>query len=194
MKIRKIPQINYLFAFPQNILADGRIPRTPPGYRKPSIRTRFFRQFFFGKSGRKAPPQASLSAVCFQPVTSVLPFCYKHASVLLEVCFRPVTAKRPLYRPCTCLQKQVRPAFPPAGEECRANPELRRCLSVFYQMETRSATGMNIGSLSVMPKASYQAAMWGSAPFTRHSPSECTSIFVICNTASGRMLLAHTPA
>lgn len=50
---------------------------------------------------------------------------------------------------------------------------------IFYQMDTRSAAGMNIGSLSVMPKASYQAPIWGRAPFTRHSPSECTSIFVI---------------
>lgn len=63
-----------------------------------------------------------------------------------------------------------------------------------YQMETRSACGTNIGSFSVTPKASYQAPMCGSAPFTRHSPSECTSILVSCSTYSGRMLLAHTPA
>ena len=119
---------------------------------------------------------------------------------------------------------ETRTAFPtthtikkdaPCGASLHRKPQINLCLSVqsvlsvcrrptplkarasmpaCYQMETRSATGRNIGSFSVMPKASYQAAMWGSAPFTRHSPSECTSILVICSTASGRMLLAHTPA
>lgn len=47
-----------------------------------------------------------------------------------------------------------------------------------YQMETRSASGTNIGSASVTPNASYHAPMCGKAPFTRHSPREWTSIFV----------------
>ena len=47
-----------------------------------------------------------------------------------------------------------------------------------YQMDTRSSFGRNIGSFSVTLNASYQASICGRAPFTRHSPSECTSILV----------------
>ena len=38
-----------------------------------------------------------------------------------------------------------------------------RCCTLceVYQMVTRFALGTNIGSDSVMPKASYQASMWG---------------------------------
>ena len=47
----------------------------------------------------------------------------------------------------------------------------------FYQMVTRFSFGTNIGSDSVMPKASYQASMCGICPFTRHMPSWCGSLF-----------------
>ena len=40
-----------------------------------------------------------------------------------------------------------------------------------YQMVTRFSLGTNIGSDSVMPKASYQASMCGICPLTRHMPS-----------------------
>ena len=63
-----------------------------------------------------------------------------------------------------------------------------------YQIEMRSSTGTYIGSFSVMPNASYHAAMCGNAASTRHLPKECTSIFVNCRMASGRVLLAQTLA
>ena len=40
-----------------------------------------------------------------------------------------------------------------------------------YQMVTRFSLGTNIGSDSVMPKASYQESMCGICPLTRHMPS-----------------------
>lgn len=43
--------------------------------------------------------------------------------------------------------------------------------TVVYQMVTRFSLGMNIGSDSWMPKASYQASMCGIWPLTRHMPS-----------------------
>lgn len=71
---------------------------------------------------------------------------------------------------------------------------VKATLSDAYQMETRFSCGRNIGSPSFTLKASYQAPICGNAPFTRHSPKECTSLFVRFSTSSGRMLFAHTPA
>ena len=41
-------------------------------------------------------------------------------------------------------------------------------------------------------KASYQAAICGKAPFTRHSPSECGSDLVRTRISSGRIFCAQT--
>ena len=69
-----------------------------------------------------------------------------------------------------------------------------RVILLVYQIDTRFSTGKNIGSFSVTLNASYQAPICGNAPFTRHSPNECTSLFVRFSTSSGRISLAHTPA
>ena len=66
----------------------------------------------------------------------------------------------------------------PARQSVQGPLSIKIMTKPFYQMDTRSAFGKNIGSFSVILKASYQASIWGNAPFTRHSPSECTSIFV----------------
>lgn len=73
-------------------------------------------------------------------------------------------------------------------------PPFLRVILLVYQIDTRFSTGKNIGSFSVTLNASYQAPICGNAPFTRHSPNECTSLFVRFSTSSGRISLAHTPA
>lgn len=66
------------------------------------------------------------------------------------------------------------------------------CLN--YQMDTRLATGTNIGSPSLIPKASYHAAIWGKAPSTRHLPNACGSDLVRLSISSGRTFPAQTLA
>ena len=70
----------------------------------------------------------------------------------------------------------------------------RRGAPCLYQIDTLFSNGTNIASPSFIPKASYQVAICGKAPFTRHFPSECGSDLVRTRISSGRMLLAHTLA
>ena len=63
----------------------------------------------------------------------------------------------------------------------------------YYQIEARFSGAMYIGSVSVMPNASYQALMCGKAPFTRQRPSECGSLLVYTRICSSRILPAQTP-
>lgn len=62
---------------------------------------------------------------------------------------------------------------------------------VFYHTSTRLALGTKSGSFFLMLKASYQASMWGSAPFTRQRPAECGSVLVSLRSISSRTLLAQ---
>lgn len=64
----------------------------------------------------------------------------------------------------------------------------------FYHSCRRCSFGINILSSGVMPKASYQASIWGRAPFTRHWLSEWGSLLVRLRISASVMFPAHTPA
>ena len=60
-----------------------------------------------------------------------------------------------------------------------------------HHTSTRLALGTKSGSFFLMLKASYQASMWGSAPFTRQRPAEWGSVLVSLRSISSRTLLAQ---
>ena len=63
-----------------------------------------------------------------------------------------------------------------------------------YQSDKRWFLGINNLSPSFTPKASYQASMWGKAPFTRHLPRACGSAFVRLRISCSVMFCPQTAA
>ena|GEM_PF-1631304 len=92
----------------------------------------------------------------------------------------------------------------PLPDRCKANlalttPHRATVNYVFtvlshYQSDKRWLFGINNLSPSFTPKASYQASMWGKAPFTRHLPRACGSAFVRLRISCSVMFCPQTAA